>query len=307
MARQCDAGVYRAVGRNNAPENAHEVRLCHEKEALAALPDLKKAQAKRRDPTFKELYDAWLPTHKADESTLGCYRAAIKYFSPIWMMKISDVDIDDLQDCIDECPRGKRTKENMRATCGLMYKYGIPRHLIPENLNLAQFLSVKGEAAAHRPSFTDIEIEKIRQAVGVVPYADYVYCMIYLGFRPSEFLALDVKDYDREQHCLVGGAKTAAGKAVPSPCPRRFRPSSTASLAAAAAARCFAMMLGTPGRCVLLRIAHFIRRSKPPASTIRSWKWLVASNAISTRRTPAATRSPRWPSASKRRKRICWS
>ena len=31
-------------------------------------------------------------------------------------MKISDVDIDDLQDCIDECPRGKRTKENMRAT-----------------------------------------------------------------------------------------------------------------------------------------------------------------------------------------------
>lgn len=96
------------------------------KEALAALPDLKKAQAKRRDPTFKELYDAWFPTHKADDSTLGCYRAAIKYFSPIWMMKISDVDIDDLQDCIDECPRGKRTKENMRATCGLMYKYGIP-------------------------------------------------------------------------------------------------------------------------------------------------------------------------------------
>lgn len=52
---------------------------------------------------------------------------------------MSDVDIDDLQDCIDECPRGKRTKENMRAACGLMYKYGIPRRLIPENMNLAQF------------------------------------------------------------------------------------------------------------------------------------------------------------------------
>lgn len=182
------------------------------KEALAALPGLKKAQEKRRDLTFRELYDAWLPTHKADDSTLGCYRAAIKYFTPIWMMKMSDVDIDDLQDCIDECPRGKRTKENMRAACGLMYKYGIPRRLIPENMNLAQFLTVKGEAAAHRPSFTDIEIEKIRQAVGVVPYADYVYCMVYLGFRPSEFLALDVQNYNRAQHCLVGGAKTAAGK-----------------------------------------------------------------------------------------------
>lgn len=162
--------------------------------------------------TFKELYDKWLPTHRAGESTMGNYKAAIKHFQDVWFLQVADIDVDDLQECLDNCPSGKRTRENMKALCGLMYKYGIPRHCIPENLNLSQFLIVTGEDAVHRESFTDVEIEKIRKAVGTVPFADYIYCMIYTGFRPSEFLALAVTDYDKKHNCLVGGAKTEAGK-----------------------------------------------------------------------------------------------
>ena len=55
-------------------------------------------------------------------------------------------------------------------------------------------------------------MEKIRDAVGSVPWADYVLCQCYLGFRPSELLALDAKDYDRKERAFVGGAKTEAGK-----------------------------------------------------------------------------------------------
>ena len=36
--------------------------------------------------------------------------------------------------------------------------------------------------------------------------------MCYLGFRPSEFLALTVESYDVKQKTLTGGAKTEAGK-----------------------------------------------------------------------------------------------
>ena len=67
-----------------------------------------------------------------------------------------------------------------------------------------------GEAAAHRDAFTDTQIEMIRRAG--TPETDAVLCMIYLGFRPSEFLALTAKDYDKKQKCFIGGAKTAAGK-----------------------------------------------------------------------------------------------
>lgn len=183
------------------------------KDAVAALATLGTNPDKLAKDvmTFKTLYDRWQPTHGAGSSTLGCYSAAIKHFEDIWTMKLSDIDIDDLQECVDNCPAGKRTRENMRALVSLMYKYGIPRHVIPENLNLAPYIVVTGESAAHRASFTDEEIKKIRAGIGTTPYSDYIAVMIYTGFRPSEFLALTPADYNREHCCLVGGSKTEAG------------------------------------------------------------------------------------------------
>lgn len=185
------------------------------KDALVALPGLYSAPSARRKEkttiTFKELHDKWQPTHRAGKSTMVCYQSAIKHFSPVWYMKMEDIDVDDLQECIDNCGRGRRTQENMKALCGLVYKYGIPRQAVPNNLNLAPFLVVGGGGAVHRESFSPEEIERIRIACGLVTYADYIYCMIYLGFRPSEFLALRVEDYDKEKKCFVGGGKTEAG------------------------------------------------------------------------------------------------
>ena len=186
------------------------------KDAAAALPHLRLDPApvqekKKQAVTYKELYDKWFPTHRAGKSTMDCYKAANRYFAPVWNMRMVDVDIDDLQDCMDSCGKGKRTQQNMKAVCGLVYKYGIPRNAIPNNLNLAQFLIVGGEGVVHRESFTDVQIEKIKKAAGKIPYADYIYCLIYLGFRPSEFLDLTVESYDAKQKCFMGGSKTAAG------------------------------------------------------------------------------------------------
>ena len=172
------------------------------KDAVAALSGLKEEKTKnlsaQKSKIFRDLYQAWLPTHRAGKSTMDCYKAAWKYFEPVWFLSMQDIDVDDLQECLDECPHGKRTKENMKALCGLVYKYGIPRHVIPENLNLAPFLYVSGEGAAHRESFTDVQIERIKKACGSVPHAEEILCMIYTGFRPSEFLALTSADYDKQ-------------------------------------------------------------------------------------------------------------
>ena len=180
---------------------------------MAAVPDLLNAKpAEKKRITMKELYDRWLPTHRAGKSTLDCYKAAIRYFSPLWHIPIADIDLDDLQECLDECPHGKRTLQNMKAVCGLVYKYGIPRKVIPENLNLAQFLIVEGETSARRASFTDAEIEAIKKACGKIPHAEEVYILIYTGFRPSEYLSLTADSYDSANQTLTGGAKTEAGR-----------------------------------------------------------------------------------------------
>lgn len=193
--------------------NTRSKTFDRKKDAVAAIPKLLADPKKevKKQVTFKDLYDLWLPTHRAGKSTLDCYKAAIKYFEPVWGFRIADIDVDDLQECIDACPHGKRTKENMRAVCGLVYKYGIPRKVIPDNLNLAQYLIVDGEASTRREAFTDIEIEKIKKACGTVPHAKDIYCLIYTGFRPSEFLALTADSYDSNRDCLLGGGKTKAG------------------------------------------------------------------------------------------------
>lgn len=192
----------------------HSQVFATKKEAIAALPRLLSEPVKKQKKsiTFKELYDKWFPTHKAGKSTMDGYMYAMNHFKQVWFYPMEDIDIDDLQECLDNCGKGKRTQENMKAVCGLVYKYGIPRQAVPDNLNLAQYLIVGGDKGSHRESFDDIQIEKIRQQIGKQQYADYAYCLIYLGFRPSEFLALDISSYDAEKHCFIGGAKTDAGR-----------------------------------------------------------------------------------------------
>ena len=188
-------------------------RFDTKKEAVASLPRLQNepVRKQKKDITFKALYDKWLPTHKAGKSTMDCYKAAIKYFEPVWFSRMQDIDIDDLQECLDDCGKGKRTQQNMKAVCGLIYKYGIPRQAVPDNINLAQYLKITGDDPQPRSSFSDEEIEKIRTSIGKVDHADWIYCMIYLGFRPAEFLSLTVKDYDKKEKAFIGGAKTEAG------------------------------------------------------------------------------------------------
>lgn len=185
------------------------------KEALAYLPKLTRAPLRiNADITFKGLYDLWLPTHECkgrSKGTINCYKAAVKHYSPIWYTRFADLGIDDLQECVDDCPHGKRTRENMKALGTLLYKYAIPRGYAPDKINFAEYLFVGGKPGEPREEFQSQEIETIRKNLGVVPYADYIYCQIYLGFRPHEFLTLDTANYDRKERCLIGGGKTEAG------------------------------------------------------------------------------------------------
>lgn len=178
------------------------------KEALEYLPRL--TEARKKALTWNGIYEAWKPTHRAGESTMGNYSAANRYFKSVWMIPFDQIDIDDMQECVDDCPKGKRTRENMKALAGLLYKYAIPRHMA--TLNLGQYLIVGGGEASERAALPDDAVEKIRAAASTVPGADYVLCQCYLGFRPSELLALDAKNYDRKERAFTGGSKTDAGR-----------------------------------------------------------------------------------------------
>lgn len=171
-------------------------------------------QISKAEKTFMEVYEEWEARHKekVTHSTLNCYRAAKKYFAPLYDVPFERIDLTDLQECVDECGRGKRTRENMKALGGLLYKYALPRHL--SDMNYAMFLETGINDKKTHPAFCPEQIETIRCSIGRIAYAEEIYVLIYTGFRPSELFGLRKSDF-REMSgvgCLVGGMKTEAGK-----------------------------------------------------------------------------------------------
>lgn len=184
-------------------------------EASAMIPKLKEGATIKTDEniTFQSLYTRFAEQHeqRVTKSTMDCYRAAYKHYKDLWGIRFLDLGIDDLQHCVDDCPAGRRTKENMKALGTLLYDYADSRKL--KTSNYAQYIYVGSEKKGTRPSFTPEQIELIRKAIGKIPGADYTYCMIYLGYRPNEMLGLTRDSYRNENgiEYLVGGFKTEAG------------------------------------------------------------------------------------------------
>jgi len=164
--------------------------------------------------TLKQLYNRWEPWYspRIDKETMGCYRAAFAWFKALHQRKVVDISAGDLQQCLDDCPRGHRTHQNMKVTAGLLFKYATDCNIVQRNI--AENLYIGRGKSVQREPITEDELETIRQAIGKERYAEYVYCLCYLGFRPGEFLSLRKEHYRVIDgiEVLVNGSKTDAGR-----------------------------------------------------------------------------------------------
>ena len=200
-----------------------------QREAMEYAPALReKATQEKKDPvvrhgvdytriTFKELYDKLIDREakRITRSTLNCYKAAYKHFADIYHLPFCELNTEDWQICIDDCPHGIRTKENMKALGTKMYKMAAELRVfgLSTSTDFATMVWLDREEKESRQPFTQAELEKLKAAVTLgVPWADYVLAMCYTGFRPSEFLAIERNAYDPVKKTLRGGAKTDAGK-----------------------------------------------------------------------------------------------
>ena len=86
------------------------------KEALLYLPILRNdITSTTKHIKFNNLYEEWYKVHckKVNKSTMDCYAAAYKHYSAIHFFDFSLLKTSHLQDCVDNCGQGKRTKQNM--------------------------------------------------------------------------------------------------------------------------------------------------------------------------------------------------
>jgi len=194
------------------------------RDAINYCPVLLRQEHKLTRMTMQELWNAWYEMYEPRivPSTMGCYRAAYLHFAPLHGMFMDLITADDLQSCMDSCKAGHRTHQNMKCIAGLLWGYAVDHNIVPKDITDNLYIG-KGTSVQRDP-IDDDEVEAIRNSIGTVRYAEYIYCLCYLGFRPGEFLELR-KDMlycavlpaegdraDLPVWYFVNGKKTRAGK-----------------------------------------------------------------------------------------------
>ena len=192
------------------------------KEAIAYLPELQKQGQKRVRMSMEDVWLSWKEFYasRIGASTLDNYYYAYKHFSKLHGVYMDMITANDLQECMDSCKSGKRTHENMRCIAGLLWKYAIDKNVIDRNITTNLYTG-SGKSVQRDP-LTEDEERVIKSAIGKERYAEYVYCLIWLGFRPGEFLELkkdmlfsapvQIEDNTVFVWFFVNGKKTDAGR-----------------------------------------------------------------------------------------------
>ena len=182
-------------------------------DAIAYLPNLKQDLPQQdMNVKFKDLYNKWLTGHteKVTQSTINCYKSAYKYFSTLYYVEIAKIRTEHMQKCIDECPHGTRTKENMKALGTSLWRYAMQLDIVDRNY--AEYLYIKKEEQAEKIAFSKEQIDTMWANVDKVPNLKYVLTLCYTGMRLSEMLGAMTENYYPEDGYFITGIKTDAGK-----------------------------------------------------------------------------------------------
>ena len=182
-------------------------------EALAYIPNMRN-ELPQQDMCvkFKDLYNKWLEGHaeKVSKSTINCYKAAYKFFESLYYVEIAKIRTEHLQKCVDDCPNGTRTKENMKALGTSLWKYAMQLDVVDKNY--AEFIYIKKDDKAEKVAFSKDQLEKMWANVESVQDLKYVLVLCYTGMRLGEFLSAKTENYFPEDGYFITGSKTEAGK-----------------------------------------------------------------------------------------------
>lgn len=193
------------------------------REALNYCSQLKLETTSRRRLTLEECWNEWSESYEKRivKSTFAGYISAYNHYSQLHGTFMDSISVNELQKCIDHVD-GHRAKQLMKTTAGLLWRYAVAHNVLDKDITGILYLG-KGQSIQRDP-LTPEEIETIRKAIGAHRYAEYIYCLVFLGLRPGEMLELKKEQlhhyvkHDNDGKLtadiwyLICGKKTRAGK-----------------------------------------------------------------------------------------------
>jgi len=193
------------------------------REALEYVPILKKEVKREKSITLREAFDGFMSESGAGERTKKSYVIAFNHLKPIEHYSLDVLDTQSIQECINNIDMKRQSKAIIRTVLHLSYAYALKKELY-DGADKSQRITLTGDnEKREKPSFTMEQLEMIRNDGSI--FALTVYCHCFLGFRPSEYMAIKRENIDFEKRTITGvGVKTEAGKSRVVTIPLRIVP-----------------------------------------------------------------------------------
>lgn len=168
-------------------------------------------------PTFSEVYELWLDYKQhlkkaPGASTVRNYGIAYKHMAELHNRKFVSLRLQDLQTCVNKySDKSESTLSMIRCVLFGMYEYGLKYEIVEKDYSkLVDYQYTDNSETLHIP-FTDAEIKQLWENKDK-QYIDIVLMLIYTGMRASELCGILTENIHLDEHYIIGGIKTEAGK-----------------------------------------------------------------------------------------------
>lgn len=168
-------------------------------------------------PTFVEIYELWVEYKQhlkkaPGASTIRNYGIAFKHMAELHDLKFVNIRLQDLQTCVNKySEKSESTVSMIRCVLFGMYDYAMKYEIVEKDYSkLVDYQYTENQDSLHTP-FSEEEIKKLWSNQDK-EYIDIVLMLIYTGMRASEICGILTENIHLDEHYLIGGIKTDAGK-----------------------------------------------------------------------------------------------
>ena len=167
----------------------------------------------------KEVFDLWyqekekmVQKGKMNKHSLDLYyNAFYNHAKTLFKTKFTEIRTNDIQDIIEASGLKYTSKRYIKGVFNYMFQYAL-KNDIPVNRNYAEFVTIDDEQASNKHKrIPEKELEIILSHQSD-PGADIVLTLIYTGMRANECIKITRENINIEEHYMIGGSKTEAGK-----------------------------------------------------------------------------------------------
>lgn len=196
--------IRRIIGYFETEEEAEKALLGHQLNPVAPKSTI----------TLGELYEEWSAIHfpKVSKSSVKAYEYGWRQINSLKNIKMKEIRRGQWEHIMIKMkPRvGKAAISHMLNLAGMLSTYAVQNDIIPRNY--AEGIKLPKEEKKEKQPFNDLEMKKIKESSGKVPYAKHVLILCYTGLRIQELLNLTKFDIDFKKKTITGGLKTDAGR-----------------------------------------------------------------------------------------------